>query len=139
MSQSQVQPEYQQRVLPPRVSTLWWLEKGSYLTFILREMSCVFVAWFVVYLLLLVRAVTQGDASYQELLAWSATTPILLLNTSSFLFLIFHAVTFFGGAAGDGGEGRPQHGAGQPGACWPLRGLGGGFGSGVLAPAGGVR
>jgi len=98
MSQSQVQPEYQQRVLPPRVSTLWWLEKGSYLTFILREMSCVFVAWFVVYLLLLVRAVTQGDASYQELLAWSATTPILLLNIVSFLFLIFHAVTFFDAA-----------------------------------------
>jgi fumarate reductase subunit C len=98
MSQSQVQPEYQQRVLPPRVSTFWWLEKGSYFAFILRELSCVFVAWFVVYLLLLVRAVTQGDASYQEILAWSATTPILLLNSVGFLFLIFHAVTFFDAA-----------------------------------------
>ena len=88
----------QHRVLPPRVSTLWWLEKRSYFTFILREMSCVFVAWFVVYLLLLVRAVSQGDAAYQELLAWSATTPILLLNAVSFLSLIFHTVTFFDAA-----------------------------------------
>ena len=95
---SQVQPEYQQRVLPPRVSTFWWLEKGSYLVFILRELSCVFVAWFVVYLLMLVRAVTQGGASYQALMDWSATTPILLLNIVSFLFLIFHAVTFFDAA-----------------------------------------
>ena len=88
----------QHRVLPPRVSTLWWLEKRSYFTFILREMSCVFVAWFVVYLLLLVRAVSQGDAAYQELLGWSATTPILLLNVVSFLSLIFHTVTFFDAA-----------------------------------------
>ena len=98
MNQSQVRPEYQPRVLPPHISTLWWLEKWTYFAFILREMSCVFVAWFVVYLLLLVRAVTQGDASYQEFLAWSATAPILLLNVVSFLFLIFHTVTFFDAA-----------------------------------------
>lgn len=98
MSQRQVQSDYQQRVLPPRVPTLWWLEKGSYFAFILRELSCVFVAWFAVYLLLLVRAVSQGDASYQEFLAWSATTPIVLLHIVSFLFLIFHAVTFFDAA-----------------------------------------
>ena len=98
MSQGQVQPESQHRVLPPRVSTLWWLEKPSYFAFILREMSCVFVAWFVIYLLLLVRAVSQGAAAYQQLLAWSATTPIVLLNIVSFLFLIFHAVTFFAAA-----------------------------------------
>ena len=96
MAQGQAQSDH--RVLPPRVSTLWWLEKRSYFTFILREMSCVFVAWFVVYLLLLVRAVSQGDAAYQELLAWSATTPILLLNVVSFLSLIFHTVTFFDAA-----------------------------------------
>ena len=98
MSQSQVQPEYQQHVLPPRVSTFWWLEKGSYFAFVLRELSCVFVGWFVVYLLLLVRAVSQGDATYQEFLAWSATASILLLNIVSLLFLIFHAVTFFAAA-----------------------------------------
>ena len=98
MSQSQVRSEYQQPVLPPRISTWWWLEKPSYFAFILRELSCVFVAWFVVYLLLLVRAVTQGDASYQEFLAWSATWRIVLVNIVSLLFLIFHTVTFFDAA-----------------------------------------
>ena len=96
MAQGQAQSEL--RVLPPHISTWWWLGKTSYFVFILREMSCVFVAWFVVYLLLLVRAVSQGDAAYQELLAWSATTPILLLNIVSLVFLIFHAVTFFDAA-----------------------------------------
>ena len=98
MSQSQVRSEYQQPVLPPRISTWWWLGKPSYFAFILRELSCVFVAWFVVYLLLLVRAVTQGEASYQEFLAWSATSRIVLVNIVSLLFLILHTVTFFDAA-----------------------------------------
>jgi fumarate reductase subunit C len=98
MSQSQGQPEHQQPVLPPHISPLWWLEKWTYFRFILREMSSVFVAWFVAYLLLLVRAVGQGDAAYQQLLAWSATTPILLLNIVSLLFVMFHMVTFFDAA-----------------------------------------
>ena len=98
MSERQLQSEYQHYVLPPRVSTFWWLEKRSYFAFILRELSCVFVAWFVVYLLLLVRAVSQGDAAYQQLLAWSATPLILCVNIVSLLSLVFHAVTFFAAA-----------------------------------------
>ena len=98
MSQGQVRYDYQQPVLPPRISTWWWLGKPSYFAFILRELSCVFVAWFVVYLLLLVRAVTAGDARYQEFLAWSATSPVVGLNIVSLLFLIFHTVTFFDAA-----------------------------------------
>ena len=98
MSQSQAQPEYQHRVLPPRVSTFWWLKKGSYFAFILRELSCVFVAWFVVYLLLLVRAMGQGEAAYQQFLAWSGTPLILFVNIVSLLSLVFHTVTFFAAA-----------------------------------------
>lgn len=98
MGEPQVQPEYQHHVLPPRVSTFWWLGKGSYFAFILRELSCLFVAWFVVYLLLLVRAVSQGDAAYQQLLAWSATPLILFVNLVGLLSLVFHAVTFFAAA-----------------------------------------
>ena len=98
MGERQLQPEYQHYVLPPRVSTFWWLEKWSYFKFILRELSCVFVAWFVVYLLLLVRAVSQGDAAYQQLLAWSATPLVLFVNIVSLLSVVFHAVTFFAAA-----------------------------------------
>jgi fumarate reductase subunit C len=86
------------RVLPPHISTTWWLQKPSYFLFILREMSCVFVAWFVVYLLMLIQAVNQGDASYQVFLAWSASSSIVLLNGVGLLFLLFHAYTFFDAA-----------------------------------------
>jgi fumarate reductase subunit C len=89
---------YHPRWLRRRVSTYWWLEKSSYFAFVLREGSCLFVAWFVVYLLLLIRRVLQGDAAYQEFLAWSARPSVLLLNVVSFAFLLLHAVTFFDAA-----------------------------------------
>jgi fumarate reductase subunit C len=87
--------EYHPRWFRPRLSTWWWLKQPSYLVFILREVSSVFVAWFVVYLLLLIWAVKQGYSSYFEFLSWSGRPAILLLNLASLFFVVFHAVTWF--------------------------------------------
>ena len=95
MSESPSYTPYHPRWLRRRVSTYWWLEKGSYFAFILREGSCLFVAWFVVYLLLLVNAVSQGPGSYARFIEWSATPWVWALNGVSFLFIVYHAVTFF--------------------------------------------
>jgi fumarate reductase subunit C len=77
------------------VSTYWWLEKPSYVAFILREGSCLFVAWSVVFLLLLVSAVAGGASDYQQFLALSGVPWVLAFNIVSFAFVVFHAVTFF--------------------------------------------
>jgi fumarate reductase subunit C len=90
-----VYTEFHPRWYRARVSTYWWLKRGSYLVFILRELSSVFIAWFVVYLLLLVRAVSRGDSGYQHFLGWSAGPAVLLLNVVSLFFVVFHAVTWF--------------------------------------------
>jgi fumarate reductase subunit C len=84
-------PEYR-----PRMSLWWWLSKWSYLLFVLRELSSVFVAWFVVFVLLCIRAVFQGDGQYQDFLAWAANPVVVLINVIAFLFLILHTVTWFG-------------------------------------------
>jgi fumarate reductase subunit C len=90
--------DYHPRWLRRRVSTYWWLGSWSYFAFVLREASCLFVAWFVVYLLLLVHRVLQGEEAYQLFLVWSARPWVLLLNIVSFLFLVYHAYTFFDAA-----------------------------------------
>ena len=87
--------EYHPRWLRHRKSTYWWLERVSYLAFILRELSSVFVVWTVAFLLLLVHAVSQGDNSYRQFLSWSTSPPVLLLNLTSLFFVVFHAVTWF--------------------------------------------
>jgi fumarate reductase subunit C len=87
--------EYHPRWHRSRMSTYWWLGSWSYLAFILRELSSVAVAWFVVYLLLLVRAVGQGEGQYQEFLSWSGSPGVLLVNLVSLAFVVFHALTWF--------------------------------------------
>ena len=76
----------------PRMSLWWWLSKWTYL----RELSSVFVAWFVVFLLLFVRAVYQGDDQYQDFLSWAANPFVVLVNVVALAFLLLHTVTWFG-------------------------------------------
>ncbi len=71
------------------------MKRWSSLAFILREVSSIFVAWFVVFFLLLVAAVGRGDAAYQEFMSWSANPGIVIVNLVSLLFVVFHAVTWF--------------------------------------------
>jgi fumarate reductase subunit C len=95
MSERSPYVEYHPRWYRPRMSTWWWLKRGSYLLFIMRELSSVFVAWFVVYLLLLIRAVSHGEDGYQRFLGWSGSPVVLLLNFVSLLFIVYHAITWF--------------------------------------------
>ena len=64
--------------------------------FVLRELSSVFVAWFVVFLLLLVNAVSDGAASYQRFLDWSGQWWVVAINVLAMLFVLLHVVTWFG-------------------------------------------
>ena len=77
------------------VSLLWWTRRRSYLIFVLRELSSVAVAWFVVHFLLLVTAVHRGPAAYEAFLDWSASPLILAVDLVALAFVLLHAVTWF--------------------------------------------
>jgi fumarate reductase subunit C len=85
----------QPRRYQPPVSRLWWLRRRSYVLFVLRELSSVFVAWFVVYLLLLVDAVHGGSGSYRRFLEWAGSPWVVVLNIVALAFVVLHAVTWF--------------------------------------------
>jgi fumarate reductase subunit C len=95
MSDTPAYSTYRPRWYRRPVSTYWWASRASYFAFILRELSSIFVAWTVVYLLLFVRAVRWGNHGYHEFLSWSARPAIVVLNVISLLFLVFHAITWF--------------------------------------------
>lgn len=95
MSERPVYTEYHPRWIRTRVSTYWWLRRGSYFAFILRELSSLFVGWFVVFLLLLVVALSRGESRYQEFLDWSGSPAVLALNIVSLFFIVYHAITWF--------------------------------------------
>jgi fumarate reductase subunit C len=87
-------PSYFARLYKPRMPLFWWLSKPSYTAFVLRELSSVFVAWFVAYLLLLARAVGTGEAEFQQFLDLSARPWMIALNVVALLFVLYHAITF---------------------------------------------
>ena len=77
-----------------RMPLLWWVKRRSYTKFMLRELSSVFVALFVVELLLLVRAVANGPAAYDDFLNTMANPAMIVLNLIALAFVLLHAVTF---------------------------------------------
>ncbi len=95
MSEQPAYTRFHPRWYRPRVSTWWWLKRPSSRAFTLREMSSIFVAWFVVFFLLLVAAVGRGEAAYQEFIRWAANPGMVLVNLVSLGFVVFHAVTWF--------------------------------------------
>ncbi|MET9517339.1 hypothetical protein [Streptomyces sp. NPDC002994] len=77
------------------VPTLWWLKRRSYFVFVLRELSSVFVAWFVVFLLLMVGAIADGSGEYERFQDWSDNWWVIVLNAIALLFVLLHTLTWF--------------------------------------------
>jgi fumarate reductase subunit C/fumarate reductase subunit D len=77
------------------VSRLWWLKKRTYLLFVLRELSSVFVAWFAVFLMIMVYAIGRGEASYQNFVNWAASPVVIVINIVALAFLVLHTATWF--------------------------------------------
>ncbi len=78
-----------------RVSTYWWLHQWSYLRFVLRELSSVFVAFFVLTTLLQLRALSRGPQAYIDFLNWMRHPVLIALNAIGLFFVVFHTVTWF--------------------------------------------
>jgi fumarate reductase subunit C len=78
-----------------RVSTYWWLQRWEYLRFVLREISSVFVAWFVVLTIAQLFAMSRGSNDYNEFLDFLKNPFIIAFNVISFCFVLFHSITWF--------------------------------------------
>ena len=83
------------RLYRPRISTWWWTRKRTYFVFVMRELSSIFIAWLVVYLLLLVAAVGRGRTAYEDFLDFAANPAVVVLNVVAFAFVVLHTVTWF--------------------------------------------
>jgi len=95
MSEIPTYTDYHPRWYRRRVSTYWWSQRWSYLAFILRELSSLFIVWFVIFTLWQVRALSQGAEGYQQFQSWSKTPAVLVVNIVSLFFVIFHSITWF--------------------------------------------
>ena len=83
-------PSYQRRM-----SVFWWVHKRSYFLFVMRELSSLFVAWFVIYLLMFIAAVGGGAEKYDAFLDRASSPLFLVVNAAALAFLVLHTITWF--------------------------------------------
>ena len=86
---------YHPRWYRTRVSTYWWLRKWYYLKFVLRELSSIFVAYFVLITLLQIHSLSRGPEAYARFEERMRNPLMIVLNAISFLFVLFHTITWF--------------------------------------------
>lgn len=86
---------YHPRWYRRRVSVWWWLQNRAYTGFVLRELTSVFVAFFAVVFLWELRALVQGPEAYAQFLARLRMPLLVFLHGVAFLFVLFHAITWF--------------------------------------------
>ncbi|GAB3929461.1 hypothetical protein GCM10011575_26940 [Microlunatus endophyticus] len=77
------------------VSVWWWLRKPTYLLFVLRELSSIFIAWLVAFLVIMVFSVGRGADSYRGFMDWAGQAWVVVINVLAFAFAALHTVTWF--------------------------------------------
>src|SRR5947209_12590056 len=87
--------EFHPRWYREPVSTYWWIGSWRYSIFILRELTSVAVAWTVVIVLLLLRALLHGPDAYARWIHRMESLPLIVLNALVFCFLLLHTITWF--------------------------------------------
>ncbi len=83
------------RPYPRTVSNTWWLKRWPYRIFMLRELSAVFVAAYVVLLLLLVTKVHDGASAFEGYLDFLQSPVLIAFHVVALLFVMLHDFTWF--------------------------------------------
>jgi fumarate reductase subunit C len=83
-------PSYHQKV-----GVFWWLRKRTYFVFVMRELSSIFIAWFVILLLMFVAAVGGGEQKYEDFKDFASNPLVIVLNVVTLAFLVLHTITWF--------------------------------------------
>ena len=95
MTEKPAYTEFHPKWYRARMSAYWWLARWPYVKFILRELSSIFVAFFVVVTLFQIRALGGGPQAYQAFQERIGTPALLVLNIIALVFVVFHTITWF--------------------------------------------
>ena len=95
MAQNPDYTQYHPKWYRQSIPIFWWLRKWAHAKFILRELTCLAVAFYALVLLLQVRALASGPEVYANFVAWLKTPLSVALHLVAFLFVLYHSITWF--------------------------------------------
>jgi|SRR5262245_12891857 len=78
-----------------QVPSTWWLKKSTYFLFMLRELSSVFIALFLVVYLVQLYQLSDGPQAYAAFTHKLSSPGWILFHLVVLLFAIYHSFTWF--------------------------------------------
>jgi fumarate reductase subunit C len=82
-----------------KMPATWWLTKQSYFLFMLRELSSVFIALFLVVYLCQLYQLSQGPDAYSAFTQKLNSPGWILFHLVALLFALYHSFTWFQSSA----------------------------------------
>jgi fumarate reductase subunit C len=79
----------------PKMRTAWWLARPGYIRFMIREVTSVFIAIFLVVLLVQIHQAAQGPDAYAAMLGRLRAPGWIVFNVVALAFALYHTVTWF--------------------------------------------
>ena len=94
MNGTTVRPD-KSKLYYPKMPPTWWLKKPAYLLFMLRELSSVFIAIFLVVFLAQLYQLTNGPEAYAAFAQRLSSPGWVLFHIVALAFAVLHSVTWF--------------------------------------------
>jgi fumarate reductase subunit C len=79
----------------PKMPATWWLKKPAYLLFMLRELSSVFIAIFLVVFLIQLSQLSDGPDAYVAFARKLSSPGWIVFHIVALLFALLHSMTWF--------------------------------------------
>ena len=79
----------------PKLSTTWWLKNPRYFLFMIRELTSVFIAIFLVVLLAELYQLSRGPEAYAAFVERLRAPGWLVFHVVALAFALYHSVTWF--------------------------------------------
>jgi len=87
------------KMFQPKMPANWWLKHPKYFLFMLRELSSVFIAIFLVVFLIQIAQLLRGPAAYKAFVQTLRAPGWIIFHIVAFLFALYHSITWFEAAS----------------------------------------
>lgn len=79
----------------PKMPATWWLRRSSYFFFMLRELSSLFIALFLLVFLVQIHQLTYGTEAYLAFARKLSSPSWIAFNLVVLVFALYHSITWF--------------------------------------------
>jgi fumarate reductase subunit C len=73
----------------------WWMRRGAYVFFMVREITSVFIAAYLVLFMVMIYRLNQGQAAYESFLECLKSPLAIAFHVVALAFALFHTCTWF--------------------------------------------